>query len=188
MENTACATDGVQHFYFLMKVKTRNMEDHHLFIFFKLEFVTIYVCHSLLYCYCLSELYSCSVCVRVCVTTVQRGSRVIRAPWWLADIDPCGRLCPHNDIFRGFPALNSRSTISAELAVAMQQFVAGSIQVGPEWRAAVRRRRRFESVFWTAGGSAVFLQQWVSCHYIWLFESVTGQSGPLQQQSEIQCR
>lgn len=36
--------------------------------------------------------------------------------------------------------------VGAVQAVAMQQFVAGSIQVGPEWRAAVRRRKWFEKL------------------------------------------
>lgn len=43
----------------------------------------------------------------------------------LADTDPCGRLCPHSDIFRGSPAQNRRNPLGAEQAVAMQQFVTG---------------------------------------------------------------
>lgn len=66
------------------------------------------------------------MCVIIIIlTAVQRESS-----WLLADIDPCGRLCPHHDIFWGSPALNRSSMVGAVQAVAMQQFIAGSIQVG----------------------------------------------------------
>ena len=40
----------------------------------------------------------------VCVCVYSRRTQSERAEeqepsWLLADIDPCGRLCPHNDIF-----------------------------------------------------------------------------------------
>ena len=104
------------------------------------------------------------MCVCHCTGDWQRRAGESEPSWLLADIDPCGRLCPHNDIFWGSPALNRTGTVGAEPAVAMQQFVAGSIQVGPEWRAAARRRRRwFECV---QQGFCSFLVGELSLHQI----------------------
>lgn len=96
-----------------------------------------------------------AVCVCVCVSWTENEQRK-KSPCGCCDSDPCGRLSSHHDIFWGSRAPNTRNGVGAEQAVAMQQFIASSIQVGPEWRAAVRRRGWFECVLWKAGGKQRF--------------------------------
>lgn len=102
--------------------------------------------HTVLWC----------VALCVCVCELDKEQRK-KSPCGCCDSDPCGWLSSHHDVFWGSRAPNTRNGVGAEQAVAMQQFIASSIQVGPEWRAAVRRRGW--CVLWKAGGKQRFCSE-----------------------------